>query len=305
MTVTVALPVLNGMPLLDEVLAAAAAQRVDRDLELLVCDSGSSDGSAEAARRHGARLLRIPPGAFGHGRTRNLLVEAARGEHVAFLTQDATPADDRWLQRLLAAVERDDRVGLATGPYLPRRGTSVSVVRELEAFFATVPPLVRGQQPFGPASFATDANALVVRAAWHEVRFRDVAYAEDQLLARDLLAAGWAKAFVAAAPVVHSHAYTTTQQLQRWFDEFRALREVHGHRADVHPRRVAGQVRRSVAADIGFARARELRVSVPGSLGYHAGRALVAAVATRAGALPAPLRRRLSLEGRHSFEPLD
>ena len=47
----------------------------------------------------------------------------AAGSHVAFLTQDATPADERWLARLLAGFERADDVALTLGPYraAPRR----------------------------------------------------------------------------------------------------------------------------------------------------------------------------------------
>ena len=52
-------------------LAALARQSVEH--ELLVCDSGSSDGSAELARAHGARIMGIAPEhltrIFSHGFT--------------------------------------------------------------------------------------------------------------------------------------------------------------------------------------------------------------------------------------------
>ena len=298
--VTVALPVRDGGALLEEVLAAVAAQDVDRDVELLVCDSGSRDGSAETAQRLGARVLRIPPAAFGHGRTRNLLAAEARGEHVAFLTQDATPASERWLQALLDAFGAGRRVALVSGPYLPRPGAPVPLRRELADFFARIPPLTPpGTTGLSPATFHSDANGAVLKAAWAQVPFRDVAYAEDQLLALDLLAAGWSKAFARDAAVVHSHDYTRTEQARRWFDEFRALREVHGHVAPLHPRRVTGEVRAQVRAD------RAAGAGRLESLGYHGPRAVMAALGTRADRLPAPLRRRLSLEGRASFVPLD
>ena len=45
--VTVAIPVRNGAAVLDRTLQAVRAQRLDADraIELLVCDSGSRDGS--------------------------------------------------------------------------------------------------------------------------------------------------------------------------------------------------------------------------------------------------------------------
>src|SRR5919106_1972038 len=117
--VTVALPVLDGGPLLGEVLAAVREQEVDREVELLVIDSGSSDGSPALARRHGARVVEIAPAEFSHGGTRNRLMELASGEHVAFLTQDSLPAGPRWLAALLRGFTPAPDVALVSGPYLP------------------------------------------------------------------------------------------------------------------------------------------------------------------------------------------
>jgi rhamnosyltransferase len=97
--VTVAIPVLNGGRYLDEVLSAVRAQQVEREVEVLIVDSGSTDGSLEIARRHGAVVHEIDKKDFSHGGTRNLMMRLARGEHVAFLTQDATPASDRATRR--------------------------------------------------------------------------------------------------------------------------------------------------------------------------------------------------------------
>jgi len=71
--VTVAIPVLNGGELLVQGLQAIARQVLAAEVEILVADSGSSDGSPERAREHGARVIEIPRSGFAHGRTRNLL----------------------------------------------------------------------------------------------------------------------------------------------------------------------------------------------------------------------------------------
>ncbi len=82
-----------------------------------MCDSGSTDGSLQLARGHGARVLEIAPEHFTHGGTRNLLMSEARGAHVALLTQDSEPADERWLERLLGGFELAADVALVYGPY--------------------------------------------------------------------------------------------------------------------------------------------------------------------------------------------
>ena len=77
-------------------------------------------------------------------------------------------------------------------------------------------------------------------------RSATVAYAEDQLLARDMLAAGYAKVYRPDAAVIHSHDYAPLELLRRSFDEWRGLREVGaiaGPPAPVHagPRRCSGR----------------------------------------------------------------
>ena len=54
--------------------------------EVLVIDSGSTDGSIEIAESHGATVHLIDKREFSHGGTRNRMVAMARGDHVAFIT---------------------------------------------------------------------------------------------------------------------------------------------------------------------------------------------------------------------------
>src|SRR4051812_17139938 len=135
-TVTVAVPVLNGARYLDEVLSAVRAQVVDREVELLVWDSGSTDGSLEIAARHDARIQRIPKSEFSHGGTRNRMAAMAAGEHIAFITQDATPASDGWLAALLEGFDVADDVAAVFGPHIPRPDASHMIKCEMERHFA-------------------------------------------------------------------------------------------------------------------------------------------------------------------------
>src|SRR3954471_8947673 len=257
MTVTVAIPVLNGGPVFGEVLAAVRAQDLDREIELLVADSGSTDGSVELARAHGAEVLLVER--FSHGGTRNLLASRASGEHIAFLTQDAMPADRSWLRRLVSAFDAADDIGLAFGPYRARQGASRAVRRELDSWFGSFAPdgdvridrldeAARPAEPgrlLGPKAFFTDANGCVARAALQRVPFRDVPYAEDHQLALDMLRAGYAKVYVPDAAVVHSHEYTTLENLRRAFDEWRGLHDIYGYVEPLSARRL-----RALAADV-------------------------------------------------------
>lgn len=313
--VTVAIPVHNGGALLDDVLTAVRAQRVDRPLELLVADSGSTDGSRQLASRHGAGIIDVPEDEFSHGGTRNLLVRRAAGAHVALITQDAIPADDCWLTRLLEGFEIAGNVGLVFGPYRARVGASIMVRRELEEWFRSLPARVSGDVPElvepDPTRrmFFTDANGCVSRAAWERVPFRQVAYAEDQLLARDMVAAGYAKVYRPEAAVIHSHEYQPIDQLRRAFDEWRGLLEVGAVAGPTGALDAALVVQRAVRDDVALAR-REgqtmpaVLYTAGASLRYHSLRAMGAALGSRADRLPVKLRQVCSLDRRSGFEPV-
>jgi glycosyltransferase involved in cell wall biosynthesis len=297
MTVTVAIPVLNGGPTLADVLHAVREQQLDRPVELLIIDSGSTDGSIDAARRFGARLIEIPRSEFSHGGTRNRLIELATGDHVAFLTQDSVPSHRGWLAALLSGFTRGDDVALSCGPYLPRATDSPMVRRELTEFFDRFggARLDRGDGATpGPATFFSSANGAVARWAWERVPFRPIGYAEDQQLARDVLAAGLAKAFVPEAAVVHSHDHPPLRALRRYFDDFRGLADVYGHREPLSPRYVAARIRNDVAADRAFMRRQGLEVQTLRSLRHQTARALGRSLGSNADRLPAWAQRALS-----------
>jgi rhamnosyltransferase len=297
-SVSVALPVLEGGERFREVLAAIRAQRVDRPVETVVVDSGSTDGSVQAARDHGARVVEIAPSEFSHGGTRNRLMELARGAHVAFLTQDAVPAHDGWLAALLGGFALADDVALVCGPHRALPGASPIVRREQDAFFGRFGDAPRvdraagGRGWDGTEYFFSSVDGAVARWAWERVPFRPVPYGEDHWLAADVLRAGLAKAYVPDAAVVHSHEYPGLGGLRRTFDDFRALHEVHGLREPLSPRWIAARVRNDVAAE------RAHGIGTAAALGHHVQRALGRSLGTNADRLPAPVRRRLSLAGR-------
>ncbi len=326
---TVAIPTRDGGELFVRTLAALARQT--RKHELIVCDSGSVDGSVEAARTSGARVVEIAPSQFGHGRTRNLLMEESRGEHVALLSQDAEPADEGWLERLLDGFELAPDVAIVFGPYRPRPDAAPTVRWELERWFGSLAPdgqprvdrLSEHERPadtpvrmlpaialIGARGFFTDANACLARSAWERVPFREVPYAEDRVLAIDMLRAGYAKAFIPQAAVLHSHDYPALEELRRCFDEWRGLREVYGWREPASPAHLTQQLRGALAQDRrelireGVSTARR-RATLAKAGRHHIVRLAGTLLGSRADLLPSRLRRWLSLERRAGFAVLD
>jgi glycosyltransferase involved in cell wall biosynthesis len=325
-SVSAIVPVKDGERYLEELLDALAregAAQADAELEVLVIDSGSRDRSREIARAAGVELLEIEPGEFSHGRTRNLGAERTRGELICFLTQDATPCPG-WLQAYREAFALDERIGAAYGPHLPRPDTSPTIARELTEFFVGFEAGRSGEdrasgthengasassahgpvpQRAGDPTFLSNVNACYARACWEEIRFREIAYSEDQAFGVDLLDAGWIKVYQPAAAVLHAHDYSALEFMRRYFDEYRGLHESTGHVEPFGVRATARQVRAEAAGDRRWAAAQGLsgpqlaRVTARATV-HHGGRRVFSALGSRADSIPAPLRGLISLERR-------
>lgn len=315
--VSVAIPVFNGGGALEQTLAAIRGQVLDppASMELIVCDSGSRDGSVGLSRAYGAEVVEIPVEQFSHGDTRNLLIRRAQGEYIAFLTQDAVPADHHWLSRLLDGFALAPDVALVYGPYRPRDDATPMVARELTEWFRSFAPdgapridrLAACERAIpatvldGIRGYFTDANGCIARAAWEAVQFRPIPYAEDRALALDMLRAGYAKVYLPDAPVIHSHDYSMIGWLRRSFDEARAVRDVYGVVEPADIRRNALNLWGKVGADLRWARAHggsPLPALIARSLAHHLLRTAGALLGSRAAALPRPVVRTLSLERR-------
>ncbi len=322
---TVAIPVLNGARYLDEVLTAVRDQEVDGPVEILIWDSGSSDGSLEIAARHGATVHQIPKREFSHGGTRNRMAAMAQARYVAFITQDATPASPQWLASLLEGFGAADDVAAVFGPHLARPDASHMITAEMERHFAswgnggttidvqrlhrTPSELAAFHRGPGQWTFLSDVNCCVDREVLAKIPYREVPYAEDQLLGRELIEAGYSKVFHPGAVVLHSHDYPPTAFFRRYFDEFRSLREVLGHVEPAGPLQTAKSIKALVGGDRRWLKARgvkgaDRRRALAISARHHTIRMAGAILGTRADVIPAPLRRRLSLEGRATFEPV-
>jgi glycosyltransferase involved in cell wall biosynthesis len=113
-SVSVVVPAYNAAATLGDQLDALATQRYDGDWELVVVDNGSSDGTAELARRHRRRFpgFTLVDGGSqrGHSVPRNAGARAARGELLAYCDADDIVAPG-WLAAMAEAASHYDLIG--------------------------------------------------------------------------------------------------------------------------------------------------------------------------------------------------
>jgi glycosyltransferase involved in cell wall biosynthesis len=105
---------LNGAAGIDRCLSALAEQK-DVELQVIVVDDGSTDGTSEVAREHGVTVLRHETNR-GASAARNTGIRAATAPIVAFLDDDCEP-EPQWARELVEAYDED--VIAVGGPIAP------------------------------------------------------------------------------------------------------------------------------------------------------------------------------------------
>jgi rhamnosyltransferase len=230
--VSVCVPTFNGMEYLPELIESLRSQDLV-ELEIIAIDSSSTDGSWEFLQSYPEiTSLQIPQSEFSHGGTRQRLAQMASNEIVIFLTQDATPNGP-----LFAYAHANlhktigERVGAVLGAQHPRTYSAAAIAQRVQRTFKDLGPatgvvVYRNdelmQRFYGtqPLSFLSDVNASYKKShLLGEFPFRDVPYAEDQFMARDLLAGGLDIVYSPQADVLHANEISVRDYATRIEDE--------------------------------------------------------------------------------------
>jgi GT2 family glycosyltransferase len=187
------------------------------DMEVIVVDNASTDGSAEeiaAAVGDRIRLLRAPRN-LGFGAGNNLGIREARGRHIVLLNNDAVAAPS-FVGELVAAAERGPGVGMVAAKVLDySRRDVIDTVGHLlypDGLNRGRGRLERdeGQYDVRPtALFPSGAAALYARRMLDDVGLfeeRLFLYGDDAELGLRGRVAGWGCAFAHRAVAYHHYS---------------------------------------------------------------------------------------------------
>lgn len=157
---SIVIPTYNRARLLEETLASVFAQE-ETDYEVLVVDDGSTDDTLETLARYGERVRVLKQQNAGPGAARNLGIQEARGEYVAFLD-----SDDLWFPWTLATYRR------ALGGASVVMGTAAAFSRpeELAGVVREPPRVVRFRDYLASAEDRTPRTACVVAVRTEALR---------------------------------------------------------------------------------------------------------------------------------------
>jgi rhamnosyltransferase len=209
------------------VLDAIFKQKVAFEFEVIVVDSTSHAADVERMRRFPIVFQQIAPEQFGHGRTRNLMASMARGELLLFLSQDAQPADEFWMDRLTSPL-LDSAVAGSYARQIPRQDADPMIRFFLAHTYDGRPARRRIHSRESvriDQIFFSNVSSAMRRDVWQEFPFRpDLVMSEDQYWAYDVLRAGHDLVYEPAARVFHSHNYSLRTLFWRNWDSGASLR---------------------------------------------------------------------------------
>ena len=296
--VSVLIPVRNGGEDLRRCIEAIWAQRTDREVEIVVVDSASEDGSADLAHELGARVHAIELADFNHGATRNLAAELAEGEILVFTTQDAFAADELWLERLVAPLDAEPEVAGVYGRQLPHAGASAPERFFLDFLYGPWPrtQAVNGHGELDlRTTLFSNVNAAIRREAWEGYRFADdIIMSEDQEWAVRVLLAGRSLRYEPEAAVRHSHPYTVGSAFRRFFDSGASADRAYLAGEQPSARALRGEALRYAREEVAWlAREGEVR-QIPYAALYEGAKFAGLQLGARHRLLPRALKRRLS-----------
>jgi rhamnosyltransferase len=179
--------------------------------QVVVVDSGSTDGTQAIVQSFPTRLIQIAPEEFTYGFALNLGVASVDAEIVATLSAHSLPADPDWLRQLVEPFARAHVAGVY-GRQLPRpNATFLELIGMWLTGVLSEAPRTLDRRPL-----FSNANGAFRRSLWLEHAFDEcVGGAEDIAWVRTMQERGYLIAYQPSARVYHSHGEPIWRHLRR------------------------------------------------------------------------------------------
>lgn len=243
MKASICIPTLNAEKYIEQLLRSILDQH-EQNFEIIIFDSSSTDKTVEIINSFKDKRLKlfcIDKKDFGHGKTRNLMVEKSSGEFIIFLSQDALPIGNSWLHNLINTnIEKD--VVACFGRQIAYPDSKI-----FEHFFNRYHYLHKSyvvkpnQKPSIKEFFFSNASSCFLRKALVEMPFRtDIPTTEDQAWIYKALKNGFKIAYAGNSIVLHSHNHNYKELWLRYFDSSVSLSKILGVRFFIYSTRASG-----------------------------------------------------------------
>lgn len=223
--ISVIIPTKNAGENFEYLLICLTNQKGFEDVEIIVVDSGSIDGTVQLANEYGAKVIRIKPEDFSHSYARNLGAEKASGKYLLFVTQDILPPSEKWIYELFSAI-KNNPVSAVSCVEFPRKDADLfyRVSTWSHYNFLGVNNTDKIMEKPVNESYVflrrncqlSDITCLIDKDTFMNYKYR-FEYAEDLDLGLRLINDGYKLALLSSVKVIHSHNRDAYYFLKRAF----------------------------------------------------------------------------------------
>lgn len=224
MQISIIILVKNEIKNLPKLIGVLSSQKLKDKFEVIVIDSGSTDGSREFIQKRigntpfRLRQFLIKECDFNHGETRNFGVSKTKGEIIVFLTADALPASNNWLYELVKPVI-NDKYPAVFGRQIPYNEATIFDKFFYRQIYPAKNRIITKDRNFSLYNiYFSNVNSAVKAEVFQKIKFRkDCVMSEEQWWAKDFLQKGNTILYNKYAVVNHSHNYNLRKLFMRQF----------------------------------------------------------------------------------------
>jgi rhamnosyltransferase len=195
--------------------------------ELIVIDSGSTDGSVELIQKATPKyFVQIRHDEYNPSRVLNLGMKLAQADFGIFLNADATPQGSNWLRPLVNALQ-DSNTAAAFSKQIPRPNCQAVFAHDYERCFG------QNRESLHWDHFFSMASSGLRKDIWSRRGFLEkMQYSEDDEYTRWCRSEKYRVVYVPESVAMHSHNYTPQQAYKRSYGEAKALAAVWTRNAE-------------------------------------------------------------------------
>jgi glycosyltransferase involved in cell wall biosynthesis len=184
-----------------------------KQIEILVVDSGSTDDTIKIVKNYELRLFEIPKKEFTYSRALNIAIQNSIGDYIVILSAHAIPTSMDWLKGMISHFTSKEIAGVYCRQ-VPWPDAPWDEVIRIKKTFPTQSCSFFLKDKIDDLYFS-NAASCISKKLWQKHPFEEVPAAEDRLWALWAIENNYKIIYDAMVSVRHSHNESPRESAQR------------------------------------------------------------------------------------------
>lgn len=237
-SVSVIIPTYNAGPSFDSILQLLKSQKDLSAMEVIIVDSGSTDGTLRLCEKYHSKIIKIENKDFSHSYARNLGASFASNDILLFMTQDAKPGGDSWVSKLIEPLVDEKIAAVSSIEICPDEADLFykCTSRIFSEYLKSAGPIcslisVNDSDSLRKNSSLNDTNCAIKKKVFNFFKYR-LDFAEDLDLGIRLIKKGYFLKYDSKNPIIHGHNRKGIYYLKRSFVQTKTLVDLNVYSFD-------------------------------------------------------------------------